>query len=387
MYERRVEDRLLQHLRRAEPGEVAHEAVQCTADLESPRLLRDLGIADDLDLVRVADAESLLVRCADVLDRHWIEPHQLRRDRVDRHLIARCEDDVLRRRIHDPRAGAVAGCRAIHHREDARMNLLLNREEIDERLVNVAVRVVAIRVEQAAERILHRARGRGVDMALRRRQVHDVLAVEVVGNLDAVRKDLIEDEHLRLRRVDLPLHVFVAKVELDGDLVVAKDRHVMVQVLALERVRDNGLVLHTDEILIAGLAQTDDGALKLPRRAVRRREWKVPRNVVFEDRRRGRIQVLLDVRQVHQPLVIGERRLRLRAQNRDLRSGGHVCPPDVRLGLSSAAISLILKRGSAMGRSLSFAALGSQTRSRASLVRYHQRRQDSISAHREPVEA
>ena len=49
--------------------------------------LRHVGVADDLDVARIADAEAVLVRQADVLDRHRIESHQLRRHRVDRHLV------------------------------------------------------------------------------------------------------------------------------------------------------------------------------------------------------------------------------------------------------------------------------------------------------------
>jgi hypothetical protein len=40
--------------------------------------------------------------------------------------------------------------------------------------------------EQTTEGVLHRARGRGVDMALHCRQVHDVLAKEILGQLDSL---------------------------------------------------------------------------------------------------------------------------------------------------------------------------------------------------------
>ena len=58
-------------------------------------LVRQVGVADQLDLARVADAEPGLVRQADVRDGQRIEAHQLRRDRVDRHLIAARQHDVL----------------------------------------------------------------------------------------------------------------------------------------------------------------------------------------------------------------------------------------------------------------------------------------------------
>ena len=71
------------------------------------------------------------------------------------------------------------------------MNLLLNREQVDERFVDPGMRVVAPRVQQAAERVLHRAGRRGVDVALGRRQVDDVLAEEVVGDVDPLGEDAI----------------------------------------------------------------------------------------------------------------------------------------------------------------------------------------------------
>ena len=178
--------------------------------------------------------------------------------------------------------------------------------------MDVAVRVVAVGVQQAAERVLHRARRRRVDVALRRRQVDDVLPVEVVGDLDAAREDLVQHQHFPLRLVALPFHVFFAEVEPDRDLVALEDGHVLVQVLTLERVGDDGLVLHADQVLEPRLAQPDDGASELPRRRVGRREREVPGDVVLQDRRGRRIQVLLDVGQVHQAFVVFDSALRLR---------------------------------------------------------------------------
>ena len=120
-------------------------------------------------------------------ERHRIEAHHLRRHRVDRHLVGRRQHHVLHHRIHRPRPRAVAGRRAVHDREQTGVNLLLDREQIDQRLVNPRVRVVPPRVQQPAERVLHRAGRRRVDVALGRRQVDDVLAEEVVGDAGCLR--------------------------------------------------------------------------------------------------------------------------------------------------------------------------------------------------------
>ena len=115
---------------------------------------------------RVADAEAGLVRQPDVRDGERVEAHHLRRDGVDRHLVAGAEDDVLDLREHGARAGAVAGGGAVHHGEEAAVDLLLDRQQVHQRLVDPAMRVVAARVEQAAEGVLHRAGRRGVDVAV-----------------------------------------------------------------------------------------------------------------------------------------------------------------------------------------------------------------------------
>ena len=234
--------------------------------------------------LRIADAEPGLVREADVLERHRIEAHHLRRHRVDRDLIGRRQHHVLDHRIHRARPRPVAGGGAVHDREQPGVDLLLDREQIDQRLVNPRVRVVAPRVQQAAERVLHRA-GRGrVDVALGGRQVDDVLAEEVVGDVDAFRKDAVEHAHLRLRLVAHPRHVAVLEVVEDGDLVLLEDRDVVVEVLALERVGDDRLVLDADLIGEAAARERLDRPLELPRRGVRRGEREVPGDVVLENR-------------------------------------------------------------------------------------------------------
>jgi hypothetical protein len=62
------------------------------------------------------------------------------------------------------------------------VNLLLNRQQVDERLVDRAVRAMAFVREQAAESVLHGAGGRRIDMALRSRKMNDILADEIVGD-------------------------------------------------------------------------------------------------------------------------------------------------------------------------------------------------------------
>ena len=115
-----------------------------------------------------------------------IEAHQPRRHRVDGHLIGARQDHVLHVRDHAARPGTVAGKGPVHHREDAAVNLLLDHQQIDERLVDHRMRPVAPLVQQPAKRVLHRPGRRREDVRLHRRQVDDVLADEAARDHEAV---------------------------------------------------------------------------------------------------------------------------------------------------------------------------------------------------------
>ena len=67
--------------------------------------------------------------------------------------------------------------------------------------------------------------------------------------------------------------------------VALEDRHVVVEILALERVGHDRLVLHADLVGEAAPRQRLNRPFELPRRRVRRRKRKVPGDVVLENRR------------------------------------------------------------------------------------------------------
>ena len=103
---------------------------------------------------------------------------------------------VLHVRHHAARARAVAGERAVHHREHAAVDLLLDHQQVDQRLVDHRVRPVPLLVEQAAERVLHRAGRGGEHVRLDRRQVDDVLADEPLRDHEPFGIDLVQAEEL-----------------------------------------------------------------------------------------------------------------------------------------------------------------------------------------------
>ena len=122
---------------------------------------------------------------------------------------------------------------------------------------------------------------------------------------------------IRFGPVGNPGHVLLPKVVAHWDFVVAEDRHIAVQILALEGIGDNGLVLHADQIIETGCAQRQDRALKLPGRGVRGGHRKVPGDVVFQDRRRAGRQRLGATGQVEQPCVVVQHGLGASAKNGD----------------------------------------------------------------------
>ena len=88
-------------------------------------------------------------------------------------------------RAHRARAGTFAGDRAVHHREDSGMDLLLDPQPVHDGLVDHRVGPVAVEIEQTAEGVLHGSGGAGEDVGLHRRQVDDIPADQHLRNLDA----------------------------------------------------------------------------------------------------------------------------------------------------------------------------------------------------------
>ncbi len=246
--QRRTHQHVLNGLECAEPYDVAHPAGAVVAYLEVPRLVRQIGIPDQVDLARIADAQARLVCQADVGNGQRIETHELCRDGVDRHLVATGQQDVLDLRIHRPRPWSVACRGAIHDCENPAVDFLLDRQQVDQRLVDPAMRVVPAGIQQPAKGVFHRPSGRRVDVALDCWQMHDVLAEEEVGDVDSFGEDAIQDEHLRLGLDRDPAHVVVLEVVANGDVVALEDGQVPVQVFALERIGDDRLVLDAHQV-------------------------------------------------------------------------------------------------------------------------------------------
>ena len=184
------------------------------------------------------------------------------------------------------------------------MDLFLDREKVREGFVDPRVRVVAPRIEESAEGVLHRSGRRRVNVAFDRREMNDVLPLEIIGDPYPVREYLVEHMHLCPGRVGDPPHVAVPEIEQDGDAVPAEKGDVVVQILPLERVGDNGLVLNTGDVVEARLLQRKDCPLHLPGGGIGAREREMPRNVVLQYRCRPLPEDGGHPRKIRQALIV-----------------------------------------------------------------------------------
>ena len=143
------------------------------------------------------------------------------------------------------------------------MDLLLNHQEVDQRLVNDGVGPVALEAEESAEGVLHGAGHGGEDVGLEGRQVDDVLADQRLRYLEPFREDLVEDKQLALGLEVDPGNAGIGEVEA-LEAVLVQDHFVLVLDLAIVGVDDDGAVLGGQELLVAVLAERTDYALELP---------------------------------------------------------------------------------------------------------------------------
>ena len=164
---------------------------------------------------------------------------------------------------HTAGAGAIPGERAVHHGEDARMDLLLDHEQVHEGFVDDGMGPVAMLVEESAERVLHGAGGGGEDVGLDGGEVDDVFPDEPLGDHEAIRVNLVKAKEFVC---DIPHGVtdidprLVALVEVDIPQAVGLD-HVDLLVFAFPEmgVNDNGAVMAGMDV-VGGIAVAPHGA-------------------------------------------------------------------------------------------------------------------------------
>ena len=282
---------------------------------EVPALLGGVDIAHHLDVAHVAAAQAELVGEADVPDRERIEAHQLRRHGVDGDLIGARQQHVLDVGNHAARAGAVAREGPVHHREDSAVDLLLDHQQVHERVVNHRMRPVAPLVQKTAEGILHRAGGGGEDVGLHGGKMNDVLADEAPRNVEAVGVDLVEAQEPVREVADGVADVdpFLAFVEVDvAKPVRLHHRELLVLPLGEVSVDDDGAVVAgVDQVrIVAVRLHGADHALELPGRRRAGGEEEVPGDVHLECGVDILGQDVLVAGQVHQPVVVRQDRPR-----------------------------------------------------------------------------
>ena len=293
----------LERPQRTAPDQLVTPDDEAPAGLEAHRGRSEVRVADDLDLPGIRHAEPALLTHPEVRDRQRIEAHDLRGDRVDRHLIRRGEDQVPHARHHRARPGAVAHHGAVHHGEHRRVQLALHVHEVDHHLVDVLVRVVPDFLQQAAERVLDRTGGRGVAVNFTRGRVKDVLPDVHRRDLDPLGEDRVQLEQGRLELVDRPLDVGQRD---ERHAVALEHRPPLVVPAASDRVGDHRLVLDGKDPppVVAVVGQRRQDSVDLPGLARARREILGPREVELEDQVLIAGQDLVVLHQPHQPPVV-----------------------------------------------------------------------------------
>ena len=86
--------------------------------------------------------------------------------------------------------------RAIHDGKHTAMDFFLDHQQVHESFVDDRMSPMSMLVEQAAERVFHRARGRRKNMRFYGRQVDDVLANEPFGNGESLFVYIVENEEV-----------------------------------------------------------------------------------------------------------------------------------------------------------------------------------------------
>jgi hypothetical protein len=152
------------------------------------------------------------------------------------------------------------------------VDLFLDHQQVDERLVDDRMRPVPLLVEQAAKRVLHRARRRREHVRLHRRQMQDVLADEALRDHEPVRVDVVQAEELVGEVADGVADVdprLVALVEVDvAQAVRLHHRQLLVFGFTKVSVDDDGAVVAgVNQLrLVAVRLHRLNHAVELPRR-------------------------------------------------------------------------------------------------------------------------
>ncbi len=203
------------------------------------------------------------------------------------------------------------------------MDVLLDLEQVDERLVDDGMGPVPLVVEQPAKRVLHRAGDGREDMGLDGWELNDVFVEEELRHLDAFGEDLVEHQERFLRGV---WHPWVFRLEQVRVLDLVLVGYVLVLVVALpdERIDHDSAVVCTDEVVIAVLLECPDHALELPGR---RRTGGIPRLPRDVDLQHGILvggQRVLIASQAHHLTDIFQHRIRFGFEDGDLALAGEV---------------------------------------------------------------
>ena len=186
----RAEKEILERFEQTMIDGVLPFAGEGIAGVEAPVHFLDV-LSDDLDLFEITHSQPSFVSTSDKGKAKGIEAHNLRCHRVDGDLIGRSQDEVLDVNIHAAWSWPATDHRTVHDREEARVNLFLDHEQVGEGLVDHGMCPMTLLVQEAAEGILHRAGHAGEHVGLHGRKVDDILTDQTLGYVDPFWENLV----------------------------------------------------------------------------------------------------------------------------------------------------------------------------------------------------
>ena len=218
----------------------------------------------------------------DLWQGHRIKPHRLRRYRVNRNLVCARKDQVLLVPAHRPWARPITSKCTVHDGKYSRVDLLLDRQKIDQCFVDDGVRPMAIAMQQSAERVFHGAGHLSKHVRLDGGEVDDVFAGKGLRDEQTVWENVVQHKHVALWRIRNPS--VWRHIKCDAwDTVLFLDNLVLILGLALKRVDHHGPVVRGHQIIVPVRLELLDHSVHLPRSCGASGVIVLPRQIDLEE--------------------------------------------------------------------------------------------------------
>ncbi len=143
------------------------------------------------------------------------------------------------------------------------MDILLDRQQVHQGIVDDGMRPVAVAVQQATKGVFHGAGDGGENVGFYSGQVDHIHPHQSFGDKNALGIDFIQHQERLFGLVFDPLEILVVKVQA-GHVVLVGDELVFVIDFGIGGIHNHRIVVHAYQIGITGMLQRADDAFNLP---------------------------------------------------------------------------------------------------------------------------